>query len=73
MLMAFGHLQPWVRVMFEFAFLFEDGRLKRSDDMTREELLEVIQHMIKERAWWKNEAKSAIAFGNSLMVVRPLR
>jgi hypothetical protein len=38
---------------FYFSFRGKDSR-----DMTREELLEVIEHMVKERNWWRDEAKS---------------
>jgi hypothetical protein len=41
----------------EFYFVF---RGKDSRDMTRDELLEVIEHMIGERNWWREEAKQRL-------------
>lgn len=57
--------------MSDFVFVLEDGMPKRSCDMTREELLQVIDHVIGERRWWQREAKNAAAFGDMLVMRRP--
>jgi hypothetical protein len=52
----------------DIVFMFAEGP-KRARDMTREELLEVIDYMLANANWWTNEAKTAFSFGD-LMVVR---
>jgi hypothetical protein len=44
----------------DFVFMFEDGP-KHSRDMTREDLLKVIESLLGERNWWKGEAQQRLA------------
>ncbi len=46
--------------MSDFVFNGKDSR-----DMTRAELLEVISNLVKERNWWRDEAKSATDSGSA--------
>lgn len=45
---------------YEFVFMFPEGP-KDSKDMTREDLLRVIEWCMKDRKFWVNEAKNAVS------------